>query len=202
MTTANKVTVCRILLVPVFIVEILYYFRDGEEIHRIIGLACFALASIMDGVDGYIARRFNQRSELGAILDPLADKLLLVSAVVLLSLHPTGNDSIVRIPLWVTAAIISRDTVILIGMVLVHMFCGHVHVHPRIAGKIATVLQMIMVIWRLLKWDAAWLPWWTTGAGVFTAISGVFYVYDGMTQLSASPRSSPKEGQGQRPNDE
>ncbi len=79
MTTANKVTILRILLVPVFIVEILYYFKNGNEVHRLAGLLCFAIAAILDGVDGYIARRYNQRSELGAILDPLGDKLLLVS---------------------------------------------------------------------------------------------------------------------------
>ena len=80
MTTANKVTIVRILLTPLFIVEVLYYFKDGVELHRILALTCFAVAASLDGVDGYIARHFNQRSELGAILDPLADKLLLVRA--------------------------------------------------------------------------------------------------------------------------
>jgi len=199
MTTANKVTIGRIMLIPVFVVEMLYYFRDGDEIHRFIGVVCFLLASILDGVDGYLARHYNQKSELGAILDPLADKLLLVSAVVLLSMHAAGKESIVRIPLWVTAVIISRDLIILMGMILVQMFCGHVHVHPRMVGKVATVLQMIMVVWRLLKWDVAWIPWWTTSAGILTGVAGLLYVWDGMTQLSASPKSFPKEGQGTPP---
>src|SRR5438874_6039748 len=85
MTTANKITIFRILLVPFFIVEVLSYVDDGDELHRFLAIAAFLLASVCDGVDGYIARRYNQRSELGAILDPLADKLLVVAGIVLRS---------------------------------------------------------------------------------------------------------------------
>src|SRR5271168_4821393 len=113
MTTANKVTIVRIFLVPVFIVETLYYLNIGNELHRVAALVCFAIAAVLDGVDGYIARHYNQRRELGAILDPLADKLLLVSGVVVLSLHSPANVHMARIPLWVTATIITRDLVIL-----------------------------------------------------------------------------------------
>ena len=85
MTTANKITILRILLIPFFVFEALYYVSDGHELHRLLAILSFAVAAICDGVDGYIARRYNQRSELGAILDPLADKLLLVSGIILLS---------------------------------------------------------------------------------------------------------------------
>ena len=193
MTTANKVTIVRILLIPVFIVQVLYYIKNGLEIHRTLGLLCFAIAAVLDGVDGYIARRYNQKSELGAILDPLGDKLLLVSGVVLLSLRSSGeNVHLQRIPLWVTATIISRDAVLLVGLVVIQMTCGKATVRPRILGKVATVLQMIMVLWTLLKWDGRWLPWWTTSAAVCTGLSGLLYVWDGMRQLSASPKSLPK----------
>lgn len=195
MTTANKVTIVRILLIPVFIVQILYYIKNGQEIHRVVGLLCFAIAAVLDGVDGYIARRYNQKSELGAILDPLGDKLLLVSGVVLLSLRSSGNVNLHRIPLWVTATIISRDVVLLVGLALIQMICGKATVRPRILGKVATVLQMTMVLWTLLKWDERWLPWWTTAAGVCTGVSGLLYVWDGMLQLSASPKSLPKTEQ-------
>lgn len=195
MTTANKITILRILLIPVFIVELLYYFKTGDERNRLAGLICFAAASILDAVDGYIARRYNQRSELGAILDPLADKLLLVSAIVLLSLR-SAETHLVRIPIWVTATIISRDSIILIGMVVVQLTCGKTTVRPRIIGKVATVLQMAMVIWTILKWDEKWLPYWTGAAGICTGISGLFYIWDGMRQLSASPRSLPTPEQG------
>lgn len=189
MTTANKVTIFRILFIPAFIVEIAYYYKSGDETDRILGLLCFAVTAILDGVDGYIARRYHQKSELGAILDPLADKLLLVSGVVLLSL-PIGRQYIVTIPLWLTATIISRDMVQLIGFLLLHLMSGKVVVHPRVVGKIATVLQMILVLWTLLKWNEKWLSFWVMATGIFTAISGLLYVLDGMVQLNASPRSS------------
>ncbi|HWY76961.1 MAG TPA: CDP-alcohol phosphatidyltransferase family protein [Verrucomicrobiae bacterium] len=193
MTTANKVTILRILLIPFFVVEILYYFRTGYEMHRILGVASFVTASILDGVDGYIARRFNQKSELGAILDPLADKLLLVSGIVLLSLR---NQTYLKvIPLWLTATILSRDVLLLIGLGVIHIVCGKVSVRPRILGKIATVLQMVTVIWTLMKWSPRWLSYWTLGAAIFTGGSALIYLWDGMRQLSASPRSSPTPGQ-------
>jgi CDP-diacylglycerol--glycerol-3-phosphate 3-phosphatidyltransferase len=191
MTTANKITIFRILLVPFFVVEILYYFKNGEEMHRILGFLSFAFAAVLDGVDGYIARRYNQKSELGAILDPLADKLLLVSGIVLLSLP--NQHYLKTIPLWLTATIISRDVMVLIGLAVIQITCGKVIVRPRLLGKIATVLQMITVVWTLNKWSDAWLSGWTLAAAICTAISGLLYVLDGMRQLSASPTSLPSD---------
>src|SRR5215470_19946041 len=100
MTTANKVTIGRILLIPFFVVELLYYMKTGNELHRLLGILAFGLASIFDGVDGYIARRYNQRSELGAMLDPLADKLLLVSGIILFTFNNEPHFG--SIPLWLT----------------------------------------------------------------------------------------------------
>src|SRR2546426_11928349 len=94
MTTANKITILRILLIPFFVVEVLYYVKDGHELHRLLAVLSFSVAAICDGGGGYIARRYNQRSELGAILDPLADKLLLVSGIVLLRFYWPFFDSI------------------------------------------------------------------------------------------------------------
>lgn len=191
-TTANKVTIARILLIPFFVVEMLNYVKSGDETHRFVGLMTFALAAILDGVDGYIARHYNQQSELGTILDPLADKLLLVSGVVLLSFD--HGSLLGQFPFWFAGTIISRDIVILIGMIVIHTTVGKVTARPHVIGKIATVLQMISVIWVLLKWDSAfgekWILLWTISAAALTGVSGIFYVLDGMKQLSASPRSS------------
>jgi len=191
MTTANKITILRILLIPLFVVQILYYFKNGNELHRVLGLLSFAVAAILDGVDGYIARRYNQKSELGAILDPLADKLLLVSGIVLLTF--LNQNYLKEIPLWFTITVISRDVIILIGMLVIVLTCEQgVAVRPRMVGKIATVLQMITVLWTLLKWNDTWCDYFAIGGTVFTGLSGLFYVWDGMRQLSASPRSSAK----------
>jgi cardiolipin synthase (CMP-forming) len=192
MTTANKITILRILLIPFFVVAVLYYGKSGNEVHRLVALLTFAVAAICDGVDGYIARHYNQWSELGTILDPLADKLLLVSGVVVLSFD--RGPILGQIPLWLTGTIIGRDVVILLGMLVIQMTVGKVRVRPHLVGKVATVLQMVCVLWLLLKWDAGvgerWSFWLSVAAAVCTGISGWFYVWDGVRQLSASPSSA------------
>jgi cardiolipin synthase len=188
MTTANKVTILRILLIPFFVGAVLYFVRTGEEWLRLTGILCFALASICDGVDGFIARHYNQFSELGTILDPLADKLLLVSGVVVLSFD--NSPYLDRMPPWLTITIISRDLVLLMGLAVIHLTVGKVKVRPRVIGKVATVLQMASVLWILLKWHSNVLQYVVWGAAACTAVSGVFYVFDGMKQLSSHPSSS------------
>ena len=191
MTTANKITILRILLIPFFVVEVLYYNKTGHEIYRLFAVIAFAAAAICDGVDGYIARRYNQRSELGAILDPLADKLLLVSGIVLFSFDSPHFGTI---PLWLTGTIIGRDSLILVGMGVILMTVGKVKVRPRVLGKVATVMQMFCIIWILMQWDQElrplWYSLWTCGAALCTGISGLLYVLDGMKQLSSHPTSS------------
>ncbi|MCX6892906.1 MAG: CDP-alcohol phosphatidyltransferase family protein [Verrucomicrobiota bacterium] len=190
MTTANKITILRMLLIPFFVVVTLYYTKEGREVYRLLAVLSFAVASACDGLDGYVARRFNQRSELGAMLDPLADKLLLVSAIVVLSFdhHPYLES----IPLWLTGTIIGRDVMLLIGVAVIHLMVGKLTVRPRILGKVATVLQMVVVLWILLKWGPGWLAFWMWGAAICTGISGLFYLWEGSRQLSAHPSSSPK----------
>jgi cardiolipin synthase (CMP-forming) len=189
MTTANRVTIFRILLIPFFVVEVLYYVKAGHEIHRLLAILSFALASVCDGVDGYIARHYNQRSELGAVLDPLADKLLLVSGIVLLSFdHQPFLESV---PLYLTGTIIGRDVVIVAGLTVIHVMVGKVKIRPRILGKVATVLQMAVVLWILLKWSEHYLTTLIVATAVCTGIAGLLYIWDGTRQLSAHPASSP-----------
>jgi cardiolipin synthase (CMP-forming) len=190
MTTANKITILRILLIPFFVVVTIYYAKEGRDIYRVLALVSFAVAALCDGVDGYVARRFNQRSELGAVLDPLADKLLLVSGIVVLSF--TSSPHLQNIPLWLTGTIIGRDMLLLIGLVVIQMVVGKLTVRPRMVGKVATVLQMVVVLWILLQWGEKWLRVWIWGAAICTGISGLLYVWDGTRQLSAHPSSSPK----------
>ena len=194
MTTANKITILRILLIPFFVVEILYYVETGNELHRLVALLAFAVAAILDGVDGYVARRYKQWSELGTVLDPLADKLLLVSGIVVLSFDHAPRLG--QIPLWLTGTIIGRDLLLGIGVVIIRLVVGKITVQPRITGKIATVLQMALVLWILLKWSgphAEWLKIISLGAGLFTGASGLFYVWDGTKQLGSHPASSPTQ---------
>src|SRR6266496_6370226 len=140
MTTANRITVVRILLVPLFVVEVLNYVGHGKELHRFLAICTFLVAAVCDGVDGYIARRYNQRSELGAILDPLGDKLLLLAGIVLLSLNNAPH--LPRLPLWLVVTVVSRDVIILIGLIIIKHVCDKVIVRPAMVGKAATVLLM------------------------------------------------------------
>jgi cardiolipin synthase (CMP-forming) len=188
MTTANKITIVRILLVPFFVVQVIYYNRTGNPLNLYCAIGAFFAASIADGIDGYIARHFNQRSELGAILDPLADKILLISGIILLSME---SRFFIRIPVYLTATVISRDVILLIGMAIIHYTGTKFSVRPHITGKIATVLQMATVLWTLLKFPPVALPYLTISAAAFTGVSGLLYVFDGMSHLNAHPSSGP-----------
>ena len=192
MTTANKITILRILLIPFFVVEILYYVETGNELHRRLAIISFAVAAILDGVDGYVARHYHQWSELGTVLDPLADKLLLVSGIVVLSFDHAPR--LAAIPLWLTGTIIGRDLLICLGVVVVRFTVGKVTVRPRLTGKIATVLQMVLVLWILLKWSEPHpfrLHLISLAAGLFTGASGLLYVWDFTKQLGSHPASLP-----------
>jgi cardiolipin synthase (CMP-forming) len=189
LTTANHITIVRILLVPLFIVQLLYYVDTGEEWHRFLAVICFAVAAVSDAVDGYIARQYNQRSELGAILDPLADKLLLVSSLIMLGLN--NHPYLGRFPLWFLATVFGRDLLLIIGLAVIHYTCGKVAVETHFTGKLATVFQMLSVVWALLKWDTHWLAIWWYLAAIFTGYSGIIYLRSGIRQLSASPSSAP-----------
>lgn len=184
MTTANKVTLLRILLIPPFLYCMLELRDSGREALRWAGLGIFALASAMDGVDGFIARRFNQRSELGAVLDPLADKLLLVSAVVVLSLP---HSHLATLPRWFALAVLSRDVLAVIGLAVVHFMVGRISIRPRWTGKTATVLQMATLLWTMLRGPVPLRDAFAAAAAVLTLVSGLQYAWDGLRRVGSAP---------------
>ncbi len=189
MTLATKITLSRILLVPFFVTQVIYHVSDGREVFRIAALVIFCVAALTDALDGYVARRFNQRSELGAFLDPLADKILLVSAAVLLSFnHEPFLD---RLPLWLTATVVSRDLLLGLGIALIYYFCGKVAIVPNLTSKLGTVLQMLAVCWVLLRLDDGWLDVICAAAAIATGIAGIQYLVEGIRQLGSSPSSAP-----------
>lgn len=194
MTLANKVTIGRILLIPVFVVAVLYYQESGVAWHRWLALGVFLTASLSDALDGWIARRFHQRSQLGAVLDPLADKLLLLAALILLS-H-TNVPGMVPLPLWLVATILSRDAILTLGLAVIHFTCGQVAVIPRFTGKAATFLQMGLVVVTLADVWTAGRTWLASLTLVATVVSGLQYSRDGLRQLSAHPKSGPMPPSG------
>lgn len=185
MTLANKITIARILLVPVFAVALLNYLARGGEQWRWAALTVFLLAAFGDGLDGFVARRFNQKTDMGAVLDPVADKLLLVLGLVILSLNTSPRLD--RIPLWLAGTVLGRDVLLLLLSVLVYYLAGPVTVRPHLMGKAATVLQMACVIWVMLKGPAAGLFWLAFGATGLTAGSGLIYLRDGVRLIRRRP---------------
>jgi cardiolipin synthase len=188
MTAANKVTIARILLVPFFIMAVIYYTKNGVEFYRWFAISCFALAAISDAIDGFIARHFNQWSELGTVLDPLADKLLLVSGIVLLALH--NEPYLQPIPIWLIVTVLSRDVLLLLGYAVIHFVVGGMKIKPHFTSKAATVLQMAAVLWALFKLDARTHYWICVGAAVLTGVSGLIYIFGGMRLLAKHPASA------------
>src|SRR5436853_1918044 len=155
MTTANKITVVRILMIPAFVTMAIYYgqsIQRGEplEWQRLVAILIFLVASISDGLDGYVARRYNQRSSLGVILDPIADKGLLLSGIITLSISNWSkvDPEYGRFPAWFPVLVISRDAVILVGALILHLMIGDkLRVKPSWTGEVATVSQMCAIDW-------------------------------------------------------
>lgn len=187
MTLASKITLFRILLVPVFAMLAIYYgtsIEKGrpEESLRWAALAVFVLASASDGVDGWIARRFNQRTRFGAIIDPIADKSLLLTALITLSLVDWGPDGW-RIPLWFVAVVIVRDVIIVGGVAIIHFLNRDVRIRPHWTGKVCTFAQMFTLGWVMLRFVPFSPLYPCLFATVFCVWSCYAYVRSGLNQL-------------------
>jgi len=166
------------VLIPIF-VTLLFYQRF------ILALAVFVVAGVTDGLDGLLARRFDQRSQLGTVLDPIADKLLLVTAFIVLSMRsvfPQPVPSHLPVPFWVTVAVISRDVFIVVGAAAINIMTGFRGFRPSWLGKLNTSVQIIGIAAIMF---AASFPYGTgyylptIYATVFTLaiFSGAHYVF-------------------------
>jgi cardiolipin synthase len=136
-TLANQLTLLRVLLIPAFVILVIYGYFGWA-------LIVFATAGLTDALDGFAARRSNQRTSLGAWLDPMADKLLLVTTFVVLTWPGLGLAN--RLPIWLTVLIISRDVVIVLTVAIVNLAIGKRTFRPSIFGKIATATYIVTAI--------------------------------------------------------
>ena len=173
-TLANKISILRIILIPFFITATVYSRMD-------IALMIFLVAVISDGADGFIARTFNQKTQLGTILDPVADKLLLISAYICLSVVGHIPEHL-RMPPYVPILVISRDAIIVIGSLIVYMIKGDIKISPSILGKITTFFQMMTIVSILVKFNYSNIVWNVTV--LLTIASGLDYVMKGSKFLS------------------
>lgn len=180
MTVANIITIVRIIIVPFFVAVVLYYSKE-RDYFRFIALGIFLVAAFSDALDGYIARVYDQKTKLGALLDPLADKILLVSAFIFL--FQVGNAfEFVRFPIWLIVTVISRDIILILGALIIHLYQGDLEIKPTMFGKITTVLQMACIVGILLQWEQTPFLWDVTA--VLTIISGLDYIRLGINKLN------------------
>ena len=183
MNLTNAISLIRSVAAFVF----LYFALAGEWR---IAFPIFWIAALTDMIDGSLARLLGQRTRLGAFLDPMADKLLLTASFITLTYLKV-------IPFWITAVVISRDLVLMLGAVLIHMSGGTIHPSPTWLGKASTFFQMLTVLAAMLMVYIFKLPeaakpfFWITAA--FTTASGIQYLYQGTRLLNPPAPREPHE---------
>ena len=174
MNLANNLTVLRIVLVPLFVGTLLYYSPEKAYL-KDVAAALFVIACLTDALDGYLARRMNEKTVLGSYIDPIADKLLLLSGFLSLSLM-SHLPPAMRIPAWVTIPIISRDVIILIGSTMIFVTTGTLKARPLWIGKVTTVCQMSTLFFSLMMAPPALQICLFVLTVLFTVLSGVSYI--------------------------
>ena len=185
LTLANKITIGRILLIPVFISVLMSYTPEHDEL-RWIALGIYLIAEITDVIDGYIARRFYQKTKAGSILDPLADKLLMISTLIVLYTVAAKFSWAVRFPLWLVVAFVARDSILIVGGLLVELKGRPMDIKPNILGKMTAFLQVVCVVTVFLQVHMAFIIWWVAlAAGL---VSGIIYMREGIMELNNGHR--------------
>jgi cardiolipin synthase (CMP-forming) len=169
MTLANKITLLRIFLIPVFIVLLLQGHHPWPAI-------IFTFTIVTDALDGFIARWKKQKTALGSFLDPLADKLLMVSSFLTLAYLKV-------IPLWIFVVTMSRDLIIVLGWVLMYFIMHTTEIKPRLLGKITAIVQMLTTWFILVGVQDAWKERLLLLTVLVTCLSGVDYMIAGSKKM-------------------
>lgn len=184
LTTANQLTLLRMIFIPIFVVLLVYDMPGWAFL-------IFILAGITDGLDGLIARLFQQKTQLGAYLDPLADKLLLTTSFVALSTKTLGLP--ITIPLWLTIFVLSRDIVLVASALMIALSTNHRRFRPSIYGKATTFMQILTVLvvlyFNWMNMSHPLLHWVFIGTGAITIFSGLHYIYQGRKLVLDAPNS-------------
>lgn len=173
-TIPNLLTLLRMVLIPVFAI-LLYYGYSGTA------LVVFLIAGISDGVDGFVARRFNQESALGTIIDPIADKLLMTTAFIILTLpNIMPQTKHLPVPFWVTASVIGRDVLIITVAGAINIMTGFRGFKPSYLGKMSTLVQVVavtIILFAAVYGYTFFLPTVYTLVVLFAFLSGVHYIF-------------------------
>lgn len=179
LTVANQLTLLRMLLIPALVILVVYGLNGWA-------LVVFIVAGVTDALDGVLARWWGQPTSLGALLDPMADKLLLISTFIVLTIP--GLDLPNRLPIWLTVLVISRDVIIVVTVAIVNLSIGRRTFRPTLLGKLATLIYILTVALTLcFNWlgrtsvlvDAA-----VYVALMITLVSGLHYIAHATRVLS------------------
>jgi cardiolipin synthase len=183
LTPANQLTLLRMLLIPAFVILVVYGHLGSA-------LVVFAAAGLTDALDGLIARWSDQKTSLGAWLDPMADKLLLVTTFVVLTLP--GLDLANRLPVWLTVLIISRDVGIVLTVAIVNLAFGPRTFRPSVYGKIATatyiLTAVVAMLFNYLRYHSVFVDLFVWASLGITLVSGLHYIFHATRILEASAR--------------
>jgi len=179
MSFANKVSIFRIVSVPFFVTTILYY-QPAKDYLRFLALGIFFLGVISDALDGFLARIMQQKTKAGAILDPLADKVMLSCAFIFIYLIKDNLPG-AQIPLWLVIIVLSRDLIILLGSAVIYVIKDELILTPSKWGKYTTFFQMLTIIAVLLQFSGLEIIAALTAA--FTVLSGMDYLRKGLKVL-------------------
>jgi cardiolipin synthase len=171
LTPANQLTLLRVLLIPAFVILVVYGYLGWA-------LVVFATAGLTDALDGLLARWWRQKTSLGAWLDPAADKLLLVTTFIVLTIPGLGLAN--RLPIWLTVLIISRDVVIVVTVAIVNLAVGPRTFRPSIYGKVATatyiITAVIAMLFNYLGYHSIFVDVGVYASLAITLVSGVHYI--------------------------
>ncbi|MBF0387155.1 MAG: CDP-diacylglycerol--glycerol-3-phosphate 3-phosphatidyltransferase [Candidatus Omnitrophica bacterium] len=181
LTLANKITIGRIVLIPVFIAVMLSYSPERAYLLWW-ALGIYILAEITDIIDGYIARRYYQKTKAGSILDPLADKFLLISALIVMYAQGARFDWAVQFPLWLVVTFVARDVILILGGLLIELKSRPIEIRPNLWGKLTAFLQVVCVVAVFLQFHMAYIIWWLAVAAA--VISGLIYMKEGIKVLN------------------
>jgi cardiolipin synthase (CMP-forming) len=190
LTIPNLLTFMRMALIPVF-ASLLVYGYTGAA------LTVFLIAGISDGVDGFLARKFNQESELGTIMDPIADKLLMTTAFIILTIPGIlPNVRHLPVPFWVTAAVIGRDVLIIAVAGAINMMTGFRGFQPSWLGKASTLVQVIgvtLILFSAVTGYFIFLPTTYSIVVFFAFVSGVHYIFYVARLMREEDAGNPKQ---------
>ena len=181
LTYANQLTILRMVFVPCFVILLIYGHPKAATL-------VFLVAGLTDGLDGLLARTLKQKTVLGSFLDPMADKILLTAAFVTLTVP--SLPLVLHIPTWLTVLTISRDVLIALSVLIIHLQTQHTSFPPSLLGKGTTAIQLLMVGVCLLANFESWLaiavfPLVKYATLAFTLASGLHYSYRSMKIIAS-----------------